>query len=159
MNEPTTAPDVLVTKRLRWPLLVIPALLVLIYGMLSYISLADPTTFYDSMDIPVPSNEFLLWSWGGKNSAMVLVLLAGLVTRARLVVVVSLVMLLVGQLGDINAGAQSDTNVFVTWIAFTLVVIQAALLVWDARRGPDATMAAPAGETPGQARPTSSVGT
>ncbi len=125
---------VVTTKRLDWPMLIVPGLLVLIYGMLSFISLADQSSFYDSMDIPVPSNEFLIWSWGGKNSAMVLVLLAGLVTRARLVVVISLAMLLVGQAGDINAGAQSGTNVFVTWIAFGLVVVEAAVLVWDRQR-------------------------
>ena len=47
------------------------------------------------MEIPVPEHEFLLWSWGGKNTAMVAVLLAGVITRARLVVVISLLMLLV----------------------------------------------------------------
>ncbi|MEM9562838.1 MAG: hypothetical protein AAGA93_09490 [Actinomycetota bacterium] len=123
-----------VSKRLAWPFLIIPALLVAIYGMLSYISLADQSTFFSSMDIPEPSNEFLIWSWGGKNSAMVAVLLAGVITRVRLVVVISLIMLLVGQMGDVNAGAQSGTNVFVTWIAFGLVVAQGALLLWDRSR-------------------------
>lgn len=121
-------------RRLGWPLLVIPGLLVLIYGMLSVISLFDQTTFYESMDIPIPEHEFLLWSWGGKNTAMITVLVAGLVTRLRVVVMISLAMLLVGQLGDINAGAQSGTNVFITWIAFGLVVAESALLVWDHRR-------------------------
>lgn len=120
--------------RLRWPLLVIPGLLVLIYSMLSYLAFADQSFFYDSMEIPVPENEFLLWSWGGKNSAMVAVLVAGLVTRSRLVVIVSLAMLVVGQLGDINAGAQSGTNVFITWIALGLVAVEAALLWLDQRR-------------------------
>ncbi|MEM7274300.1 MAG: hypothetical protein AAF547_14550 [Actinomycetota bacterium] len=123
-----------VTKRLAWPLLIVPVLLVAIYSMLSFLSLGDQDFFYSSMDIPVPNNEFLLWSWGGKNSAMVLVLLAGVVTRVRLVVVISLLMLLVGQAGDINAGAQSGTNVFVTWIAFGLVVVQGLLLLWDRNR-------------------------
>ena len=122
------------TRRLPLPMVVIPGLLVLIYGMLSYISLSDQSFFYESMEIPVPANEFLLWSWGGKNSAMLFVLIAGVVTRLRLVVVLSLGMLLVGQLGDINAGAQSGVNVFVTWIAFALVCAQIALLVWDRQR-------------------------
>ncbi len=125
--ETTTTP----ARRLGLPLLIIPFLLVLIYGMLSFISLGDQTFFYDSMDIPIPDNEFLLWSWGGKNTAMLVVLLAGLVTRLRVVVVTGLVMLLVGQAGDINAGAQSGTNVFITWIAFGLVAAQFALLALD----------------------------
>ncbi len=124
------------SKRLGWPLLAIPTLLVAIYTMLSYVSLADQSFFYSSMDIPEPSNEFLLWSWGGKNSAMVAVLLAGVITRVRLVVVISLIMLVVGQLGDINAGAQSGTNVFITWIALGLVAAQSALLWWDRSREP-----------------------
>ncbi|MEM7094993.1 MAG: hypothetical protein AAF567_18475 [Actinomycetota bacterium] len=130
MTAPAT---VISTKRLRPALLVIPAVLVLIYGMLSWISLGAQSTFFESMEIPQPENEFMIWSWGGKNSAMVAVLISVLVTRARLVAIVSLVMLLVGQVGDVNAGAQSGTNVFVTWIAFALVVAQACLLWWDHR--------------------------
>ncbi len=57
-------------RRLGLPFLIIPTLLVLIYGMLSFISLSDQTLFYESMDIPVPEHEFLLWSWGGKNTAI-----------------------------------------------------------------------------------------
>ena len=127
------------SERLAWPLLIVPSMLVVIYGFLSYIALSDQALFYESMDIPAPEHEFLIWSWGGKNSAMVAVLLSGVVTRVRLIVVVSLVMLLVGQLGDVNAGAQSGTNVFVTWIAFALVVVQAALLIWDRRRSAGAS--------------------
>ncbi len=134
LDRDTTTIEV---RRLGLPFLIIPALLVLIYGMLSFISLSDQSFFYESMDIPVPEHEFLLWSWGGKNTAMLVVLLAGLVTRLRVVVLVGLVMLLVGQAGDINAGAQSGTNVFVTWIAFGLVLAQLALLGFDEwrRRG------------------------
>lgn len=122
------------TDRLPARLLVIPALLVLVYGMLSFISLVDQPFFYESMEIPVPEHSFLLWSWGGKNTAMLVVLAAVLVTRSRTIAVLSLVMLVVGQLGDLNAGAQSGTNVFVTWIALALVVAQTALLVLDRRR-------------------------
>ena len=114
--------------RLRWPFLVVPALLVLIYGMLSYISLADQSFFYESMEIPVPENEFLLWSWGGKNSAMLAVLVLGIASRRALPVLIAMAMLLVGQFGDINAGAQSGVNVFVTYIALALVVVQLGLL-------------------------------
>ncbi len=121
-------------RRLGWPLLVVPALLILIYGMLSFISLADQTFFYDSMEIPPPENEFLLWSWGGKNTAMLTVLIIGVATRLRSIVLTSLAMLIVGQIGDINAGSQSGTNVFITWIAFGLVMLQLGLLALDHRR-------------------------
>ncbi len=114
--------------RLRWPFLVVPSLLVLIYGMLSYISLADQSFFYESMEIPVPENEFLLWSWGGKNSAMLAVLVLGIASRRALPVLIAMAMLLVGQFGDINAGAQSGVNVFITYIALALVLVQLGLL-------------------------------
>lgn len=120
--------------RLRWPLVVVPGVLVAIYTMLSFISLGAQDTFYDSMEIPVPDNEFLLWSWGGKNTAMVVVLVIAVATRLRPIVLTAMAMLLVGQAGDINAGAQSGTNVFITWIAFGLVVLQLALLWLDHRR-------------------------
>ncbi|MEM7326940.1 MAG: hypothetical protein AAF531_27905 [Actinomycetota bacterium] len=131
---PTTTTADGLSDRLSWPLLIVPTLLVAIYAMLSYISLADQATFYDSMDIPTPEHEFLLWSWGGKNTAMVTVLVIGVVTRLRPIVLTSLAMLVVGQLGDLNAGAQSGTNVFVTWIALGLVVLQVLLLILE-RRG------------------------
>lgn len=122
------------TKRLGWPLVVIPVLLVAIYSMLSYISLGDQAFFYESMEINVPDNEFLLWSWGGKNTAMLTVLTVAVLTRLRVLVVTALAVLFVGQLGDINAGAQSGVNVFVTWIALSLVVVQSIVLLVDWRR-------------------------
>ena len=128
--------EIYTTKRLGLPLLIIPGLLILIYGMLTYLAFADQALFYESMDIPTPENEFLLWSWGGKNTAMLTILLVGVVTRLRVLVVAGLLMLIVGQLGDINAGAQSGTNVFITWIALGLVVVEATLLLWDGRRSP-----------------------
>ena len=115
-------------RRLPVTHLVIPGLLVLIYGMLSYLAFADQDFFYDSMEIPVPSNEFLLWSWGGKNTAMLVALLAGVLTRRSLLMVVAMAVLVTGQMGDVNAGAQSGVNVFVTWIAFGLVVAQTTLM-------------------------------
>ncbi len=132
-SDPTTGSTVGVA-RLGLPLLAIPILLILIYGMLSYLAFADQSFFYESMDIPTPANEFLLWSWGGKNTAMLTVLIIATVTRLRVVMVTALAMLVVGQMGDVNAGAQSGTNVFITWIAFGLVVVQAALLWFDHRR-------------------------
>ena len=115
-------------RRLPVTHLVIPGLLVLIYGMLSYLAFADQDFFYDSMEIPVPSNEFLLWSWGGKNTAMLVALLAAVLTRRSLLMVVAMAVLVTGQMGDVNAGAQSGVNVFVTWIAFGLVVAQTTLM-------------------------------
>ena len=115
-------------RRLPVTHLVIPGLLVLIYGMLSYLAFVDQDFFYDSMEIPVPSNEFLLWSWGGKNTAMLVALLAGVLTRRSLLMVVAMAVLVTGQMGDVNAGAQSGVNVFITWIAFGLVVAQTTLM-------------------------------
>ena len=115
-------------RRLPVTHLVIPGLLVLTYGMLSYLAFADQDFFYDSMEIPVPSNEFLLWSWGGKNTAMLVALLAGVLTRRSLLMVVAMAVLVTGQMGDVNAGAQSGVNVFITWIAFGLVVAQTTLM-------------------------------
>ena len=115
-------------RRLPVTHLVIPGLLVLIYGMLSYLAFADQDFFYDSMEIPVPSNEFLLWSWGGKNTAMLVALLAAVLTRRSLLMVVAMAVLVTGQMGDVNAGAQSGVNVFITWIAFGLVVAQTTLM-------------------------------
>ena len=121
------------TKRYGWRFVVIPGLLVLIYGMLSFISLGDQDFFYESMEINVPDNEFLLWSWGGKNTAMLTVLLVATVTRLRVLLVTAMSVLFVGQMGDVNAGAQSGVNVFVTWIAFSLVVIQSVWMFFDWR--------------------------
>ena len=115
-------------RRLPVTHLVIPGLLVLIHGMLSYLAFVDQDFFYDSMEIPVPSNEFLLWSWGGKNTAMLVALLAGVLTRRSLLMVVAMAVLVTGQMGDVNAGAQSGVNVFITWIAFGLVVAQTTLM-------------------------------
>ncbi len=111
-------------------LFLLPTILLLaIYTMLSYVALADQNSFYDSMDIPVPANEFLLWSWGGKNTAVLLGLLIGFLTRYRISMLTAIAMLFVMQMGDVNAGAQSGTNVFVTWIAFGLTVLQLALIL------------------------------
>ncbi len=115
-------------RRLPLTHLILPGLLVLIYGMLSYLAFFDQEFFYDSMEIPVPSNEFLLWSWGGKNSAMLVALLAAVLTRRSLLMVVAMAVLVTGQMGDVNAGAQSGVNVFITWIAFGLVVAQMTLM-------------------------------
>ena len=141
MNESSTAtnPDaadaaLVDTKRLDTKLLIVPILLVAIYTMLSVISLFNQDTFFDSMDIPRPENEFMIWSWGGKNTAMVSVLVMAVITRMRIVMITAMIMLLVGQAGDINAGAQSGTNVFITYIALGLVVVQLALLAADQRR-------------------------
>ncbi|MEM9747272.1 MAG: hypothetical protein AAF945_11315 [Actinomycetota bacterium] len=121
------------TKRYGWRFAAIPGVLVLIYGMLSFISLGDQDFFYESMEINVPDNEFLLWSWGGKNTAMLTVLLVAAITRLRVLLVTAMAVLFVGQMGDVNAGAQSGVNVFITWIAFSLVVIQSVWMFLDWR--------------------------
>lgn len=128
-----TAAAVADTTRLGTKLLVVPILLIAIYGMLSVISLFNQEFFYESMELPEPANEFLIWSWGGKNTAMISVLIMAVITRMRIVMITAMIMLLVGQAGDINAGAQSGTNVFITYIALGLVVVQLALLAADRR--------------------------
>lgn len=128
------------TKRLPWRLLAVPGMLVAIYTMLSYLAFADQEFFFESMEIAEPSNTFMIWSWGGKNTAMVAVLIAALITRLRVVVVIAMAMLLVGQIGDINAGVQSGTNVFITFIALALVAIE-AILLWLDWRNEDNQMA------------------
>ncbi|MEM9465368.1 MAG: hypothetical protein AAGA90_08330 [Actinomycetota bacterium] len=120
--------------RLTWPMLVPAVVLIAIYTMLSYIGFFDQASFYDSMDIPVPSNEFLLYSWAGKNTAVLLGLVIATVTRLRVLVLTAIAMLVTMQMGDVNAGAQSGVNVFVTWIAFALTVAQLAIVVIGARR-------------------------
>ena len=70
----------------------------------------------------------------GKNTTVLVGLIIATVTRLRVVLVTLLTMLLVMQMGDVNAGAQSGTNVFITWIAFGLTVAELALLAWDRQR-------------------------
>ena len=101
-------PDVYQTKRLSPPLLIIPGLLILIYAMLSYLAFFDQSFFYESMEIPTPDHEFLLWSWGGKNTAVLLTLVIAAASRLRVLLVTVLVALVAMQIGDVNAGAQSE---------------------------------------------------
>lgn len=134
-DHPRTATGLLdPAARLRWPMLVPAFLLIAIYTMLSYIGFADQDAFYDSMDIPVPSNEFLLYSWAGKNTAVLLGLTIAVFSRLRILLLTAIAMLFTMQMGDVNAGAQSGVNVFVTWIAFSLTVVQLGLVLLDARR-------------------------
>ena len=134
-GQPSTAPTWLdPTVVVRRSLLLPSVLLIAIYTMLSVIGFFDQASFYDSMDIPVPSNEFLLYSWAGKNTAVLVGVILATLTRLRILVLTAIAMLLTMQMGDVNAGAQSGVNVFVTWIAFSLTVLQAGLIVVDARR-------------------------
>lgn len=103
-------------------------LLLLIYLMLSYLAFVDPTFWYESMGIPVPEHGFLLLSWGGKNNAMVISLLLALISRQRLPLAIAMAVLFTGQMGDANAGAQTGVNVFVTYIALALVIVQLILM-------------------------------
>ncbi len=121
------------TPILSWAVILPSLLLIAIYAMLSVLSLGNQSFFYESMEIPTPTNEFLLWSWGGKNTAILVGLVIATVTRFRTLVLTAMAMLLVMQMGDVNAGAQSGTNVFVTWIAFALTLLQLALVGRDSR--------------------------
>ena len=104
------------------------AVLLLIYLMLSYLAFADPGFWYESMGIPTPKHGFLLMSWGGKNNAMVISLLLGVLSRQRLPLAIAMAVLFTGQMGDALAGAQTGVNVFVTYIALTFVIIQLVLM-------------------------------
>lgn len=128
MNETHTTP------KLSWGVLTPSALLIVIYTMLSYLAFFDQDSFYESMDIPTPEHEFLLWSWGGKNTAVLVGLVLAVVSRLRFAMLGVIAMLVTMQFGDVNAGAQSGTNVFVTWIAFALTMVQLSLIAWDHRR-------------------------
>ena len=133
MNQPST--DLLEPgARLGWATMAPSFLLIVIYAMLSFIGFFDQASFYDSMDIPVPSNEFLLYSWAGKNTAVLVGLVVATLTRLRVLVLTAIAMLFTMQMGDVNAGAQSGVNVFVTWIAFALTVAQLAIVLIGARR-------------------------
>lgn len=120
--------------RLGWAMVAPSFLLIAIYTMLSYLGFADQTFFYESMEIPVPSNEFLLYSWAGKNTAVLLGLIIATLSRLRILVLTVIAMLFTMQMGDVNAGAQSGVNVFITWIAFALTAAQLGLVLVDARR-------------------------
>lgn len=108
---------------------VIPgALLVALYAMLSWLAFTNQTFFFESMTIPIPEHFFMIWSWGGKNSAMVSVLLLSIVSRRALPLAIACVMLLVGQIGDVNAGMRTNVDVFITWIALAFTLLQIAAL-------------------------------
>ena len=112
-------------------------LLLLVYVMLSYLAFADQGFWYESMGIPVPEHAFLLWSWGGKNSAMVVGLLLAMLSRRGLPILIMMGVFLTGQFGDINAGARTGVNVFVTYIGMAFVALQVvAMVVWANRSQP-----------------------
>lgn len=102
--------------------------LLLIYLMLSYLAFSNPTFWYESMGIPIPEHAFLLTSWGGKNNAMIMSLLLGMLTRQRVPVLIAMAVLFTGQIGDAIAGAQTGVNVFVTYIAMGFVALQLVVL-------------------------------
>ena len=104
------------------------ALLVALYTMLSWLAFTNQTFFFESMTIPVPEHFFMIWSWGGKNTAMVVVVLLSIISRRALPLAIACAMLLVGQMGDVNAGLRTNVNVFITWIALAITLLQIVLL-------------------------------
>ena len=108
----------------------VPALLLIaVYSMLSWLAFSNQTFFFESMTIPIPEHFFMIWSWGGKNTAMVVVILLSAFSRRALPLAIACAMLLTGQIGDLNAGARTDVNVFVTWIALGLTSLQVMVLL------------------------------
>ncbi len=112
------------TAKVPKKLLLIPVILILIYGMLSGYAYIDPEGFYEVMEIPYPAHEFFIQSWAGKNTAMLTVLLLSTLSRRLLPLMIAMIMLLVGQAGDAVAGARTDVDVFITYIALALTLIQ-----------------------------------
>ncbi|MEM7801311.1 MAG: hypothetical protein AAF633_19110 [Chloroflexota bacterium] len=115
-------------ERVAWWVLVPLLFLVFIYAMLSYLAFYNQPFWYESMGIPQPGHGFLLLSWGGKNNAMLISLVLGILTRQRLPILIAMAVLFTGQLGDAFAGAQTGVNVFVTYIAMALVAFTLVLL-------------------------------
>lgn len=114
--------------------LIVPILLIALYTMLSWLAFTDPTFFYESMTIPIPEHGFMLLSWGGKNTAIVVALLLATISRQRLPLWIMLVALVTMQFGDINAGARTSVNVFITYIGLAMVVMEAGILVFAHNR-------------------------
>lgn len=75
------------------------------------------------MAMPYPNHDFLIWSWAGKNSAIVIGLLLSILSRRNLPLIIMMAVLLTMQLGDIYAGAKTGVNVFVTYMALSLVAL------------------------------------
>lgn len=123
--------------KLSWWLMICPWLLVIVYSFLSYVAFADPTGFYTSMDIPIPEHGFVLLSWGGKNTAIVVALILANLSRQRFPLIMMLTALLTMQFGDVNAGVRTNVNVFVTFIGMGLVLIEAVLLAIDYYKKPN----------------------
>lgn len=117
--------------------MICPWLLVIVYSFLSWLAFADPTTFYTSMNIPIPEHGFVLLSWGGKNTAIVVALILANLSRQRFPLIMMLTALLTMQFGDINAGIRTDVDVFVTFVGMGLVLIEAVLLAIDYYKKPN----------------------
>ena len=109
---------------MTWWQLIAPVFLILIYAMLSYLAFFDQTFFFESMDMPSPNHDFLIWSWGGKNTALLVALILGTLSRDAKTMYILLVALLVMQVGDINAGLRTNVNVFITYIAMGFVLLE-----------------------------------
>ena len=116
------------TERLPLWVLIPSVFIILVYSMLSFLAFTNPEFFYTSMTIPIPEHGFMLLSWGGKNTAMVMGILLATLGRRALPLVIMMGVFLTGQFGDINAGAQTNVNVFVTYIGMGFVILQLIIL-------------------------------
>ena len=116
------------TERLPLWVLIPSVFIILVYSMLSFLAFTNPEFFYTSMTIPIPEHGFMLLSWGGKNTAMVMGILLATLGRRALPLVIMMGVFLTGQFGDINAGAQTNVNVFVTYIGMGFIILQLIIL-------------------------------
>ncbi|MEM7029040.1 MAG: hypothetical protein AAF629_05565 [Chloroflexota bacterium] len=132
------------TKKLPLWLLIVPTLLVLIYSMLSFIAFTDPISFHESMTIPVPEHGFMLLSWGGKNTAIVVGLILAILSRQQLPLLIMMAVLVTMQFGDINAGTRTNVNVFVTYIGLGGVILEMILYAYWRSREQNVTSVATA---------------
>ena len=118
---------------LKWWMLILPGLLLFIYSFLSYLAFADQGFFFESMQMPKPNHDFLIWSWGGKNTAIVVGLAIAIISRQAQMLWLMLAVLFTMQWGDVNAGTRTGVDVFVTYLAMGLTLLQAGLMWWQGR--------------------------
>ena len=117
-------------KKISFGYLIIPFLLILLYGMLSYLAFFNQVFFFESMNMPIPNHDFLIWSWGGKNTAIVVALVGMTFLRSKQGLLVILLALIVMQLGDINAGLRTNVDVNLTYLGLALVLIEIVILLF-----------------------------
>lgn len=78
--------------------------------------------------MPQINHDFTIISWAGKNTAVVVGLLLAILTRKKIPLLIFMAVLFTMQMGDVYAGAKTGVNVFVTYIALSLVLVETIIL-------------------------------